>query len=84
MALEPNLESEPGYQVQKEPPEDWVMKGQIEVKDLSLVYYKGGPEVLTDFNWSVASCEKIGDAGRTGASLYNFHLSRQQYGCRNR
>ena len=31
------------------------MKGQIEVKDLSLVYYKGGPEVLTDFNWSVVS-----------------------------
>ena len=48
------------------------MKGQIEVKDLSLVYYKGGPEVLTDLNWSVTPGEKIGVAGRTGAGLYNF------------
>ena len=60
------------------------MKGQIEVKDLSLVYYKGRPEVLTDLNWSVTPGEKIGVVGRTGAGLYNFYLGMQQYDPRNR
>ena len=65
-----NLESEPGYSVQKQPPEDWPVEGGIEVKGLRLVYYNGGPEVLKDLNLSVAPAEKIGIAGRTGAGLY--------------
>ena len=62
-----NLDSEPGYIVQKKPPEDWPVEGAIEVKDVSLVYYSGGPVVLRDLNLSVAPGEKIGIAGRTGA-----------------
>ena len=62
-----NLESEPGYSVQKKPPTDWPREGRIEVENLRLVYYSGGPEVLRDLNLSVAPAEKIGIAGRTGA-----------------
>ena len=65
-----NLESEPGYSVQKQPPENWPGEGGIEVKGLRLVYYNGGPEVLRDLNLSVTPAEKIGIAGRTGAGLY--------------
>ena len=64
-----NLYSEPGYRLQKKPPEDWPAEGRIEVKDVSLVYYRGGPAVLRDLNLSVAPAEKIGIAGRTGAGV---------------
>lgn len=64
-----NLDSEPGYSLQKKPPGDWPAEGRIEVKDVSLVYYKGGPTVLRDLNLSFAPAEKIGIAGRTGAGM---------------
>jgi len=62
-----NIDSEPGYSLQKKPPRDWPAAGRIEVKDVSLVYYKGGPAVLRDLSLSFAPAEKIGIAGRTGA-----------------
>ena len=65
-----NLKSEPGYSLEKKPPTDWPSEGRIEVKDVSLVYYKGGPAVLRDLNLSFALGEKIGIAGRTGAGQY--------------
>ena len=64
-----NLESEPGYSVQKKPPIDWPWEGRIEVENLRLVYYSGGPQVLRDLNLSVAPAEKVGIAGRTGAGM---------------
>lgn len=39
----------------------------MEVEDLSLVYYSGGPEVLKSLNFTAEPKEKIGVAGRTGA-----------------
>ena len=65
-----NLKSEPGYRLEKKPLRDWPTEGRIEVKDVSLVYYKGGPAVLRDLNLSFAPGEKIGIAGRTGAGQY--------------
>lgn len=62
-----NLESEPGYRVQNEPLKDWPEEGRIQMNNLRLVYYTGGPEALKDINISVAPAEKIGIAGRTGA-----------------
>ena len=62
-----NLDSEPGYSLQKKPPRDWPAEGRIEAKDVSLVHYKGGPAVLRDLSLSFAPAEKIGIAGRTGA-----------------
>ena len=67
-----NLQSEPGYSVQKQPSEDWPVEGGIEVKGLRLVYYNGGPEVLKVLNLSVAPAEKIDITGRTGAGLYTI------------
>ena len=62
-----NIDSEPGYSLQKKPPRDWPAEGRIEVKDVSLMYYKGGPAVLRDLSLSFSQAEKIGIAGRTGA-----------------
>ena len=70
-----NLEPEPGYNLQKKPPGDWPTEGRIEVKDVSLVYYRGGPAVLRDLNLSFGAEEKIGIAGRTGAGYYEWFSS---------
>ena len=70
-----NLKSEPGYSLKKKPPTDWPAEGRIEVKDVSLVYYKDGPAVLRDLNLSFAPAEKIGIAGRTGAGQYGSYVS---------
>ena len=68
-----NLDPEPGYSVQKQPTGDWPVEGRIEMNDMSLVYYRGGPTVLRDLNFSVAPGEKIGIAGRTGAGTKNIY-----------
>lgn len=68
-----NLDPEPGYNLEKKPPGDWPAEGRIEVKDVSLVYYRGGPAVLRDMNLSFGAAEKIGIAGRTGAGHYEWH-----------
>ena len=70
-----DLDSEPGYNLQKKPPRDWPAEGRIELKDVSLVYYRGGPTVLRDLNLSFAPAEKIGIAGRTGAGRYKHCVS---------
>ena len=62
-----DLDSEPGYSLEKKPARDWPAEGRIELKDVSLVYYRGGPSVLRDLNLSFAAAEKVGIAGRTGA-----------------
>ena len=75
-----NLDSEPGYSVQKKPPRDWPVEGRIEVKDVSLVYYSGGPSVLRDVNVSLAAGEKVGIAGRTGAgTLYESNVVQSNF-----
>ena len=40
--------------------------GTVEVKNLSLVYYEGGKEVLKGVSFSVQDKEKIGVVGLTG------------------
>ena len=60
------LEQEHGYSIKQLPPENWPFAGQIEVENLSLVYYPGGPEVLKKLLFTVEGHEKVGVVGRTG------------------
>ena len=61
------LDSEPGYANQRDPPENWPSDGRIEFENLSLVYYPGGSSVLEDLSFRVEPNEKFGISGRTGA-----------------
>ena len=66
------LESEPGYKVDRLPPEHWPHAGNITFKDVSLTYYPGGPQVLKKINLNIKGGAKIGVAGRTGAGKSSF------------
>ena len=67
-----NLDSEPGYKVERHPPEHWPRKGDIELKNVTLTYYPGGPQVLKKINLRIEGGTKIGVAGRTGAGKSSF------------
>ena len=66
------LDSEPGYKVQRLPPEHWPHEGNITYQDVSLTYYPGGPQVLKKINLNIKGGTKIGVAGRTGAGKSSF------------
>ena len=66
------LDSEPGYEVQRLPPEHWPHEGNITFEDVSLTYYPGGPQVLKKINLNIKGGTKIGVAGRTGAGKSSF------------
>ena len=61
------IDSETGYSIETRPPQSWPDKGSLAIKNLSLVYFKGGPCVLKDINFSASAKEKVGVVGRTGA-----------------
>ena len=66
------LESEPGYKLKKFPPENWPSEGNMTFKDVSLIYYPGGPQVLKRINLNIKAGAKVGVAGRTGAGKSSF------------
>ena len=61
------LESEPGYKLEQNPPEIWPNEGKIAFKDVCLTYYPGGPQSLKNITLSINGGAKIGISGRTGA-----------------
>ena len=62
------IEQEPGYHNSSQsPPENWPERGEMKVDKMSLVYYKGGPNVLKDITFTINPREKVGVVGRTGA-----------------
>ena len=61
------INSEPGYSTEDRAPPSWPSKGSLDLKDLSLTYFKGGPRVLSEISVPVSSKEKVGVVGRTGA-----------------
>jgi len=61
------IDSEIGYSTTALPPCSWPSEGRIDLRNLSLVYFHGGPRILKDINVSVSSKEKVGVVGRTGA-----------------
>ncbi|KAL9956501.1 hypothetical protein ACROYT_G037983 [Oculina patagonica] len=67
-----NIESEPGYKVQRLAPEHWPREGNITFQDVSLTYYPGGPQALKKINLNIRGGTKIGVAGRTGAGKSSF------------
>ena len=66
------LESEPGYKVERNPPELWPYEGNIAFKDVSLTYYPCGPQSLKDITLIINGGAKVGIAGRTGAGKSSF------------
>ena len=66
------LDQEPGYEEERTPPKDWPQRGSIVLRDVSLTYYPGGPQVLKNINLSIKGGAKIGVAGRTGAGKSSF------------
>ena len=66
------LKSEPGYKVERLPPEHWPREGNVTFQDISLTYYQGGPQVLKKINLDIHGGAKIGVAGRTGAGKSSF------------
>ena len=66
------LESEPGYNVQRNPLELWPHEGNIAFKDVSLTYYPGSPQSLKDITLNINGGAKVGIAGRTGAGKSSF------------
>ena len=66
------LDREPGYEEERTPPQDWPRRGSIVLRDVSLTYYSGGPQVLKNINLSIKGGAKIGIVGRTGAGKSSF------------
>ncbi|XP_022797867.1 multidrug resistance-associated protein 4-like [Stylophora pistillata] len=66
------LGCEPGYVIERRPPENWPNKGNIIFKDVSLTYYLGGSQVLKNIKVNIKGGAKIGVAGRTGAGKSSF------------
>ena len=66
------LESEPGYKIERLPPGNWPSTGRIAFQDVTLTYYPGGPQVLKNINVEIKGGAKIGVAGRTGAGKSSF------------
>ena len=61
------IDSEPGYSTEGRPPESWPNEGCLNIENLSLTYFEGGPRVLKDISLHISSKEKVGVVGRTGA-----------------
>ncbi|XP_015762268.1 PREDICTED: multidrug resistance-associated protein 4-like [Acropora digitifera] len=66
------IEGEPGYKNDHQPPDNWPQHGQVRINNLGLVYYQGGPKILKDLSFTIDSQEKIGIVGRTGAGKSSF------------
>ena len=66
------LKSEPGYKVERNPPEIWPNEGSIVFADVNLTYYSGGPKSLKNITLNINGGAKIGIAGRTGAGKSSF------------
>ncbi|PFX22997.1 Multidrug resistance-associated protein 4 [Stylophora pistillata] len=66
------LDWEPGYEEERQPPKDWLRRGSIVFRDVSLTYYTEGLQVLKKINFSIKGRESIGVAGRTGAGKSSF------------
>ena len=61
------IEPEPGYENSIQPPEGWPQHGKVQMENVSLVYYSGGPQVLNDISVSIEPQQRVAIAGRTGA-----------------
>ena len=62
------IEQEPAHYIpENKPPAPWPSKGEIEMKDIVMKYRPELPAVVKGVSMKIASGEKIGIVGRTGA-----------------
>ncbi|KAI5824338.1 P-loop containing nucleoside triphosphate hydrolase protein [Schizophyllum commune Tattone D] len=57
------------------PPAYWPARGELDVRGLTASYSKGGPQVLRDISFQIASGERVGVVGRTGAGKSSLSLA---------
>ncbi|KAF8183977.1 ABC protein [Pholiota molesta] len=70
------LEQEAPHEIpEMKPPPEWPAKGAIDLKDLTLCYRPGLPNVLHGISLSIRGGEKIGIVGRTGAGKSSITLA---------
>lgn len=58
----------------KAPPAGWPCSGTLEFRNVSARYQSGGPLVLKDVSFRIASGERVGVVGRTGAGKSSLTL----------
>ena len=61
-----NLDSEPGYSIERVPPTNWPHDGHVSFRNVVLRYYPGGPQVLKNLSFEIEGKTKLGIVGRTG------------------
>lgn len=59
----------------KAPPAGWPCSGTLEFRNVSARYQSGGPLVLKDVSFRIASGERVGVVGRTGAGKSSLTLA---------
>ncbi|KAI4523406.1 P-loop containing nucleoside triphosphate hydrolase protein, partial [Schizophyllum commune] len=57
------------------PPACWPASGELDVRGLSALYSKDGPQVLRDISFHISSGERVGVVGRTGAGKSSLSLA---------
>ncbi|TRM56279.1 P-loop containing nucleoside triphosphate hydrolase protein [Schizophyllum amplum] len=57
------------------PPASWPASGELDVRNLSASYSKGGPKVLHGLTFHIKSGERVGVVGRTGAGKSSLSLA---------
>ena len=60
------LDSEPGYSIKTIPRDDWPRDGSICLRNVTLRYYEGGPQILKNLSFDIQGKKKVGIVGRTG------------------
>lgn len=66
-----NLESEPGCKTKALPPKHWPRDWHVTLRNVTMTYYEGGPQVLRNLNFSIEGKSRIGVFGRTGAGKWS-------------
>lgn len=69
------IEPEPGYGIEMQPPVPWPKDGVVNFECVSLSYSREGPRVLKDISFTVHPGEKFGIAGRPGAGKSSIALA---------
>ncbi|KAF9650725.1 multidrug resistance-associated ABC transporter [Thelephora ganbajun] len=70
-----DIEQEPKATPDGVPPAYWPVSGEVLVENLSAKYSPGGPEVLHNLNFRIASGERVGVVGRTGSGKSSLTLA---------
>ncbi|TDL20540.1 P-loop containing nucleoside triphosphate hydrolase protein [Rickenella mellea] len=69
------IEHEPAPVESGKPPAYWPSSGSLRAEGLSARYSDDGPEVLQDLHFDIASGERVGIVGRTGAGKSSLALA---------